>query len=179
MLRKPWTAEELVRLPQGWRYEIDEGELVIRAPAGFEHGRILSRIDALLRGFVRARGLGEVVSGDVGVFLRRTPDTLRAPDVACYSRDRLQRVRDRTGFVAVPPDLVVEVHDPTEPDLSRRVHQYLQAGVRAVWVVAPADRSITRHAPEQEPRTRSHPHDTVEEPVLPGFSCTSAEVFGE
>lgn len=23
--RKPWTADELHRLPEGWRYEIDEG----------------------------------------------------------------------------------------------------------------------------------------------------------
>jgi len=23
--RKPWTAEELERLPDGWRYEIDRG----------------------------------------------------------------------------------------------------------------------------------------------------------
>ncbi len=31
--RKPWTAEELERLPDGWRYEIDEGELIIMTPA--------------------------------------------------------------------------------------------------------------------------------------------------
>ncbi|MCS7235689.1 MAG: Uma2 family endonuclease [Armatimonadota bacterium] len=177
--RRPWTADELVRLPEGWRYEIDEGELVIMAPAGFEHGRILSRIDALLRSFVQAHGLGEVVSGDVGVFLRRRPDTLRAPDVAFYSRERLQQLRDRTGFPTVPPDLAVEVHEPTEPDLSRKVQQYLQAGVQAVWVVDPADRSVTRHAPGQPPRTWSDPHDVLEEPVLPGFSCTLGEVFGE
>ena len=32
--RKPWTADELGRLPKPWRYEIDEGELVIMSPAG-------------------------------------------------------------------------------------------------------------------------------------------------
>ena len=30
---KPWTADELRRIPGGWRYEIDEGELLIMAPA--------------------------------------------------------------------------------------------------------------------------------------------------
>lgn len=33
--RKPWTGEELVRLREGWCYEIDEGELVIVADVAF------------------------------------------------------------------------------------------------------------------------------------------------
>ncbi|MDQ7801870.1 MAG: Uma2 family endonuclease [Armatimonadota bacterium] len=176
--RKPWVGEELVRLPEGWRYEIDEGELVIMAPAGFEHGRILSLVDALLRAFVQAHRLGEVVSGDVGIFLGRGPDTLRAPDVAFYSRERLQQIRDRTGFPQVAPDLAVEVHDPTEPDLTRKVHQYLQAGVRAVWVVDPQVRSLTRYAPGEQATVWSDPADVVEEPVLPGFRFHLREVFG-
>jgi Uma2 family endonuclease len=177
--RKPWTAEELVRLPEGWRYEIDEGELVIMAPAGWRHGKTANRVAFLMSSFVYPRRLGEVLSGEPGFFVRRTPDPRRAPDVAFYSAERAARVGDERGFPEVPPDLAVEVHDPSEPDLGRKVRQYLEAGVRAVWVVDPEARTLTRHAPGEQPRTWSDPEAIVEEPVLPGFSCRLRELFGE
>lgn len=150
--------------------------MVNTAPAGSEHGRILSPADILLRAFVQAHRLREVVSGDVGILLNRGPDALRAPDVAFYSRERLQQIRDRTGFPQVAPDLPVEVRDPAEPDLTSKVYQYLQAGVRAVWVVDSQVRSLTRYAPGEQARLRSDPADVVEEPVL--RSSHPWEVFG-
>ena len=177
--KKPWTAEELVRLPEGWRYEIDEGELVIMAPAGWLHGKVTNRVAVLLSRFVDERRLGHVLAGEVGFFVRRGPDVLRAPDVAFYSAERASRIVDVMGFPTVPPDLAVEVQDPSEPDLTRKIEQYLQAGVRAVWVVDPRARAVTRHAPGEPPRTWSEPAAVIEEPVLPGFSCRLDELFGE
>lgn len=175
---KPWTADELARLPAGWRYEIDEGELVIMAPAGYEHGRLTMRIGRMLADFVAARDLGEVVAGEVGFRLSRSPDTLRGADVAFLAHERLALVADRKGFLDVPPDLAVEIHDPSEPDLTRKVQQYLSSGVRAVWVVDPESRSLTRHAPGEAPRTWTDPAAVLDEPVLPGFSCRLRDLFG-
>lgn len=177
--RKPWTADELCRLPAGWRYEIDAGELIIMPPAGFEHGASASAADMLLRRFVRDRKLGQVTSGEVGFRLQATPETLRGADVAFISNERLAHIADRRGFSDVPPDLAVEVHDPSEPDPRRKVEQYLAAGVRAVWVIDPRDRTLTQHRPGEQPQTISDPAATVHEPVLPGFSCRLVELFGE
>lgn len=179
MTKKPWTAEELVRLPEGWRYEIDEGELVIMAPAGWLHDRMMARVAALLASFVRAQGLGHVVAGESGVFLRRDPDILRAPDVAYYSPERAARIGDPVGFADVPPDLAVEIHDPSERDVKRKVQQYLEAGVKAVWVVDPQARTLTRYAPGGPPRLSARLEDVIEEPVLPGFRCELRELFGD
>jgi Uma2 family endonuclease len=177
---KPWTADELRRLPDGWRYEIDEGELVIMAPAGFDHGERTGRVTHVLADFVYRHRLGAVLAGELGVHLRREPlETLRSVDVAFYSHERMARIADRKGFATVPPDLAVKIHDPTEPDLGRKVRQYLEAGVRAVWVLDPETRSLTRHAPGEAPRTWSDPEAVVEEPVLPGFSCRLRELFGQ
>ena len=177
--KKPWTAEELDRLPEGWRYEIDEGELVIMAPAGWLHGKMTCRVALILGRFVDERRLGHVLAGEAGFFVRRNPDVLRAPDVAFYSADRAARIADVMGFPTIPPDLAVEVQDPSEPDLTRKVQQYLEAGVRAVWVVDPRARTVSRHAPGEPPRTWSSPEAVIEEPVLPGFSCRLGELFGE
>lgn len=175
--RKPWTAEELNRLPEGWRYEIDEGELVIMAPAGWRHAEVTAAIAWLLRNFAITSRLGYVLAGESGFFIRRGPDVLRAPDVAFYSAERAARIHDRKGFTHVPPDLAVEVHDASEPDLTRKVQQYLEAGVRAVWVVDPEARTLTRHAPGEEPRSWSDPQAAIEEPVLPGFVCRLGQLF--
>ncbi len=177
--KKPWTAEELIRLPEGWRYEIDEGELVIMAPAGWLHGKLTSRVDFILRRFVYERHLGEVVAGASGFFVRRDPDILRAPDVAFYSAERTARIDDVMGFPTVPPDLAVEVQDPSEPDLTRKIQQYLEAGVRAVWVADPRARTLVRHAPGEPPRIWSSPDAVIEEPVLPGFRCELRDLFGD
>ena len=124
------------------------------------------------------RRLGHVAAGEVGLFVRRDPDVPRTPDVAFYSTERAARISDVTGFPMVPPDLAVEVQDPSEPDLTPKIQQYLEAG-RAVWVVDPRAGTVTRHAPEERQRTWSSPEAFIEEPILAGFTCRLGEVFGE
>jgi Uma2 family endonuclease len=177
--KKPWTAEELGRLPEGWRYEIDEGELVIMAPAGFEHNVIATEVAYRLGTFVRNEKLGKILTNELGVYLHHDPDTLRGLDVAFYSNERLARIKDRQGFPDVPPDLAVEVHLPDERDMHRKVQQYLAAGVRSVWVIDPRQRTLTQHRPGSEPVVTVEKDATVREPVLPGFECRLHELFGE
>ena len=178
--RVPWTADEFRRLPPGWRYEIDEGDLVIMSPVGRRHGRIANRVGYRITAFVDEHKLGEVDIGELGVYLQHHPhETLRGVDVAFYSTERVQQMGEATGFVDVPPDLAVEVHDPSEPDLRRKIAQYLAAGVRSVWVVDPVARTLTRHAPGETCRTWLDPDAVVSEPVLPGFSCRLRDLFGE
>jgi Uma2 family endonuclease len=176
---KPWSADELPRLPPGWRYEIDAGKLVIMAPAGFRQGRLVSRIDHLLRQFVEATGAGDVTAGEVGFYLQHDPDTLRAPDVAFFGADKAAQLAAAVGFPDIPPDLAVEVHDPSERDLPRKVQQYLAAGVRSVWVVDPAAQTVTQYAPGREPVTLRSRDDTITDPCLPGFACRLRDLFGD
>ena len=176
----PWTADELRRLPEGWRYEIDEGELVIMPPAGFEHNDITTTIVLLLGNYVRKHHLGKLLTNELGVYLSRKPrETLRGIDVAFYSNERLARITDRKGFPDVPPDLAVEVHDASEPDLRRKIEQYLSAGVGSVWVVDPDAGTLTRHVSGELSRVWSDLDAVVLEPALPGFSCRLRELLGE
>ena len=177
--KRPWTADELCRLPDGWRYEIDEGELVIMPPAGFEHGDRAGSVTILLGSFILQHRLGRVLTGEVGFRLQTGPETLRAADVAFVSNERLARIPDRTGFSEVPPDLAIEIHDPSEPDLQRKVQQYLAAGVRSVWVVDPSKRTLTQHRPGGQPAVITDRDAAVRDPVLPGFECRLRELFGE
>jgi Uma2 family endonuclease len=174
----PWTAAELGRLPEGWRYEIDEGELIIMAPAGFEHGDLTLAAAVVLRAFVHEHKLGRVIAGEPGFYLQRNPDVLRAPDVAYISNERLAKIADRRGFPEVPPDLAVEIHLPDEADMEDKVRQYLTAGVRSVWVIDPHRRTLTQFWPDaQQPRVLSDPSAIVDDPVLPGFACHLSDLL--
>ncbi len=172
-VRRPWTGEELSRLPEGWRYEIDEGELVIMPPAGFEHGKVGSTVTILIGQFVRSHGLGQVLTCDTGFRLRRDPETLRAPDVAFISNERIALIADPKKFSEVPPDLAVEVLSPSnsQVDMGRKVEQYLAAGVRSVWVLEPDKRTLTYHRPEEAPIVLDDSEGVIEDPCLPGFRC--------
>lgn len=177
--RKPWTADELCRLPEGWRYEIDEGELVIMSPSGPRHADLVAGVIVLLRSFVRENRLGNVYGGELGVYLTDDPETLRGVDVAFYENERLAQVKDEVGFTHIPPDIAIEIHDSTELGLRRKVAQYLTAGVRSVWVIDPDKKTLTKHSPAGDVMVVSGLDDLVKDDVLPGFSCRLKEIFGE
>ncbi len=192
-LTAPGTADELSRLPDGWRYEIDRGELIIMAPAGRAHARITGAITRNVGNFVHDHQLGEVDSGEVGVYIERQPvETLRGIDVAYFSAAKVAMVamvartaataRDAddgaaSGFWDVLPDLAIEVHDASDPALRRKVHQYRTAGIPSVWVVDPKARSLTQYGPSTDTRTLTDPADMVRDPVLPGFTCRLLDFF--
>jgi len=66
---KSMTVEEFWAVYAGQPYELVEGRIVEVTPAGFSHGTITSRAAALLRAFVDAHGLGEVVGAETGFWL--------------------------------------------------------------------------------------------------------------
>ena len=177
---KPFTAAELIALPDdGWRYELIEGVLHRMAPAGMEHGEIGTEFVRHLGNFVVPRGLGSVVGADTGFFLSREPETVVAPDAAVVRADRLPPRSERTGYLDLVPDLVVEVVSPfdSQPEIDAKVGRYLAAGARLVWVAYPRRRSVRVHRPGREPVELGEGDVLDGEDVLPGFQLPVADVF--
>ena len=103
------TAEELFRLNlPNKRTELVRGMLIIREPAGYQHGDVAMRLGAAIHNYVEAHGLGRVFAAETGFTLERGPDTVRAPDVAFIGTARLPDPRPR-AFAEMAPDLAVEV----------------------------------------------------------------------
>lgn len=113
----------------GSAYELVEGELRRMAPAGFQHGDVAARIGARLWQYAHDHDLGSVVAAETGFLLSRGPDTVRAPDAAFVSRHRLPPEDDHTGFLALAPDLVVEIVSPGDRagDVAGKVSGWLAA----------------------------------------------------
>ena len=174
------TADDLLRLyGEGVRGELIRGVLHKTVATGIEHGEVVVNLSSEVWGFVRPRRLGRVVASDAGVRLERGPDTVREPDIAFISAERLplgERVR---GYAEVAPDLVVEVVSPS--DRPAPVHDkalmWLRYGVRLVWVVNPQTRTIVV-MPAEGPAQTLYDDDILDGgEVLPGFTCPVRDVF--
>jgi len=83
------TAEYLLRAHDLGRCELVRGELITMSPAGAEHGSIISNIQLCLALYVSREGVGRVFGAETGFQIAHEPDSVRAPDVAFVTRDRL------------------------------------------------------------------------------------------
>lgn len=103
------TADELlhVRIPDK-HVELIRGVVVVREPTGLRHGRVTMELARHLADHVEARALGRVYAAETGFKLAADPDTVRAPDLAFISHERLLDP-EPAGYRALAPDLVVEV----------------------------------------------------------------------
>ena len=164
---------------EGKRAELIKGELTVMAPAGGRHGRIANTIAYLLTQFVRAGQGGTVFAAETGFLLRRNPDTLRAPDVAFVSSDRLGAEGAPVGFLEQAPDLAVEVVSPgdTAASVQSKVEDWLEAGTRLVWIVYPDTESVTVYRFLHQATVLSEPNDLDGVPVLPDFSVPVRDLF--
>lgn len=175
------TAEEFALLPQpddGTQQELVNGMIVTMPPPSFYHGQVCSKIDRKLGVFIDDHKLGWITSNDSGVILSRDPDTVRGPDLAFWSRQRLPDP-PRQGYPSVVPDLVVEILSPSDvfTNVQRKVQQYLRAGVTLAWVAVPEDRSVAVFRAGRDPIVLSNGEAITGEDILPGFSCPVGELF--
>jgi Uma2 family endonuclease len=167
------TAEELLHLNlPGKRTELVRGVLVVREPEGYLHGAVAASLAKLLSNDVDDNKLGLVLAAETGFKLGTDPDTVRAPDVAFVSRDRLPDPPP-AGYAALAPDLVVEVLSPDDRpgEVLAKVGEWLEAGTPLVWVVDP-QRHRARVYRADGSQSHLGPSETLHgEDVVPGFSC--------
>lgn len=161
--------------------ELVRGELVEYDMPTSQHGAVCIAIAALLYVWAKAGNRGVVFGNDSHVLVDRDPDSVRGPDVAFICRDRLPNGKLPPGTLEISPDLVIEVVSPSDrwSDIFEKIGEYLAAGVREVWVIDPEKRSLSIHQ-QDAPNFRLTESDTLtQRDVLPGFSCSVAELFAD
>ncbi|MCS6910447.1 MAG: Uma2 family endonuclease [Anaerolineales bacterium] len=121
------------------------------------------------------------MAGEVGLYVRHNPDTIRAADIIFISSERYQRLSRPDGFLDVAPELVVEILSPNGywVELNRKLREYFAAGVRLVWVVDPASRLVYAYRSTTDIREFTEAETLTGEDVLPGFSLPLAELFAD
>ncbi|MBX2997586.1 MAG: Uma2 family endonuclease [Caldilineaceae bacterium] len=169
------TIEQFAALPDDdHRYEYINGEARAMSPAGGRHGWIATRLIILL---------GESLEESDHLFdsstgYRLPNGNVLSPDVSVILVGRLLGEEEPVGFITIAPDLAVEIVSPGDlyGYLQQKVAAYLDWGVKAVWVVEPAQRQVMVHTAGQI--IRIHGDDILSGgDAVPGFSARLDKIF--
>jgi Uma2 family endonuclease len=175
------TGEELALMPDVGPCELADGRIVPMPPTSPEHGRSENNASRIIDQFARTNRLGKVLVGEVGIYTRRDPDTVRGADVLFISNERWARRTTARAFLDVAPDLVVEILSPrdTVMDLAEKLREYFAIGVRLVWVLDPRARRVYAFRASTDVREFRETDRLPGDDVLPGFETSVAALFEE
>jgi Uma2 family endonuclease len=179
----PSTAEAdpLRDEPEGL-YEVIDEQIVEKPPMGAYEIELASFLQGVLDTFARANGRGRAVT-EMLFRLTIEPRLDRRPDVAFISNERwpMDRRAPRAAAWEVVPDLAIEVISPsnrTADDL-RAVEDYFRAGSRQVWLVVPGVNRVYVFTSPTSVTIRSLGEAIDGGDLLPGFSLTLLDLFGD
>jgi Uma2 family endonuclease len=163
------------------RYEIIDGELYVSTQPSWDHQELGLRIGAALQGWSDHARAGRV-SPAPGIIFSEDNDV--APDVVWVSNERLAGTLDSAGHLHTAPELVVEILSPgpknERRDRNAKLDLYSRRGVNEYWIADPRHSTI-----EVYRRQDAALHliatlqigDTLETPLLPGFSAPLDQLF--
>jgi Uma2 family endonuclease len=173
------TAEDLetLHLPDKTT-ELVRGQLVVREPPSTRHGWVQANLQYLVMECVRRTRAGVVFGQDTGFKIQSNPDTVRGPDLAFVSAERVTGIPDR-GFAVLAPDLIAEVLSPEDRpgETLAKVAEFLQAGTRLVWVIDPVRKEVQVYRADGTMAIVGPDGSLDGETILPGFRCALSEVL--
>lgn len=177
------TAEEFYELRGDGHHELIRGKVVDKCAGqdmsgpGAMHGKLAARLARWLDSWAHERRAGDVCV-ETGFVLQSNPTTIKRPDVSFLRAERLSNGTP-TGFIEGAPDLAIEVNSPNDiwHEVKAKVRLYFQAGACAVWILEPAERTITVRTPDSAPIVYQIEDTLRGEPVLNGFEMPLRDVF--
>ncbi|MCY3018440.1 MAG: Uma2 family endonuclease [Planctomycetota bacterium] len=163
------------------RAELIDGEIVEHMGGGYTHSFVTGSICVILGNFVNAHKLGRVLTGETGMHIRWELPRCRLADVSYLSYQRAPKGAVPSGFLRVPPELIVEVlsEDDTWTDIEEKIKDYHNTGVDMVWVADPQTRTV-RVFPRGGMPSVVHDGSEIDGgAILPGFRIPIARFFDE
>jgi Uma2 family endonuclease len=160
----------------GQKYELVDGQIRV-SPAGDRHSVVALRLGSRLLAFAEQHALGHVCGADAG--FRLPGGNVRSPDASFIAAGRFRddRVPDDYGNVA--PDLAVEVLSPGDRPryVLDKIGEYLEAGVRLVWVIDPKRARAAIYRSLSDVRQLGPDESLEGDDILPGFSCRLRDIL--
>ncbi|WP_152052447.1 Uma2 family endonuclease [Tautonia marina] len=182
VLSRSTTEADLLRDEPEGLYEVIDEQIVEKPPMGAFEAWVAS---VLFRGLVTNSQVVEQgrVASELLFRLDAERRLDRRPDLAFISFDRWPKARPvpRAAAWEVVPDLAIEVISPsnkTADDL-RAVEDYFRAGTRQVWLVVPGVNRVYVFTSPTSVTIRSLGESLDGGDLLPGFSLSVLELFGD
>jgi Uma2 family endonuclease len=174
-----YTAADLLRIPDGDHYELVDGELVETETGGrssWISGRVFVRVEA----YASSRGGWAFPDNTAYQCFEIEADRVRRPDGSYIAPRRLPGNTIPEGHIPIAPDLAVEVISPNDIyyRVEQKVREYLDAGVRMVWLINPDDRTVRVFSKGEHISVQLGPDDELTGgDVMPGFACKVGDLF--
>ncbi|HXU39408.1 MAG TPA: Uma2 family endonuclease [Blastocatellia bacterium] len=177
-----WTSADLETMPEdGTRYEIIDGELYMSKQPHANHQDVCAEILGELREWNKEKRLGRAYFAP-GLIFAEDDDV--APDVIWISNNQMATALWDDGKFHDAPEVVVEVLSPGSAnerrDREAKLQLYSRRGVSEYWIVDWRLRSIDVYRRDQAQLhyvATLFESDSLESPLLPGFSCTVGALF--
>jgi Uma2 family endonuclease len=171
------TAEDYMRLPEGTRAELIEGEIFMSPSPKERHQSRIGNVYSLLREKFRQRKLGRVWMAPFDVHLP-TGDIVQ-PDLIAIAMRNLGIVKD---WIYGVPELLIEVLSPDGAERDRIVKKLLYArnGVPEYWIVddeANAVEVFKLAGDRYEPLGYFERGDVIQSAVFPELALPVTQVF--
>jgi Uma2 family endonuclease len=157
--------------------ELIDGRIVPMLAGGIEHNLPTGNFYWQLRKFVDLHKLGLVLTNETGMHVQYWPPRSRGADVLFVSKKRLPNAKKLSGFLRVPPELIVEVKSDPWKKIRAKVLDYHRFGVDMAWVADPKTRTV-RIFPRDGAEKTIPPNGTIDGgEILPGFRMKIAKFF--
>lgn len=172
------TVEDYRATPEGTRYQLIEGELIMSPSPNRFHQQIVWNLVVLFSRYLERHAVGKAFVAPFDVYL--TEHNVFQPDILFVANANLGRFED--DGLHGPPDLAIEVLSPSTAQLDKKNKRrvYAQVGVKELWLVDPLLLQIQVYEFAKNPAkpTRLLEEDeTLSSPLLPELSLSVAEIF--
>ena len=171
---------ELCRLNRELRLErVVGGGLSIMPPAGGDTSRRNAEIARQLGNWAGRTGTGVSFDSSCGFVLPN--GAIRSPDASWVPNPRLAALtaRQRSRFLPLCPDFVVELRSPTDGlrALQARMREYIDNGARLGWLVDPLQQNVWVHRAGGSVECLRGPMSVSADPVLDGFHLDMRDIW--
>jgi len=171
-----FTLVDYLNLPEYPRYELIEGDLLFTPSPNTRHQRAAGNLEAALRTWVEGNNLGIVFDAPLDVILSN--ETVVQPDIMVILNDNRHIIQER---MEGPPDLIADMLSPAtkDRDLTTKRRLYARHGVKEYWIVDVDRRTVEVNTwtPTGYSVHGTYAYaDTVESPLLPGFTVAVRDI---
>ncbi len=173
--------EDLLAMQDGHRFELIDGELVERNMS-VESSVVAFRLNMRLGVLIEERGLGFGFQADCGLMIfpwKHRGRDVRFADGGFVARGRVPAGYTGKGHLTLAPDLIFEVVSPNDlaEEVETKVADYLQAGVKLVWVLHPETETVYVQRADRTSSRLAGDDVLSGESVIPGFEVVISELF--
>lgn len=160
--------------------ELVKGEVVPVNRPSTRHGQVCSELVFVLRTFCEEHACGHVVCNDSGIIVNRSPDTVRGPDIAYYSYQRVAQGPPPDEYFATPPNVVFEVLSKSDQwsKLLIKIGEYLSTDVKVVCIIDPEQQTARLFRSDKTDLTFTDDETLVIPELHPDLAINVREIFG-